>query len=133
MKGTVAAFAAILVLGGTLTVASAEDVWKAPARAAKKKNPVAADARSLASGKTLYSKECLDCHGATGKGDGKAAKDLEKKPGDISLPILWDQTDGELFWKLTSGSKPMPSYEKSLTEEQRWDVVNYMRTLAPRK
>ncbi len=96
------------------------------------KNPVPADENSLAAGKAVYAKECLSCHGNAGKGDGPAAKDLEKNPGDLSKASMWDQTDGALFWKLTEGKKPMPSFEKNLSEEQRWQVINYIRTLAPK-
>jgi mono/diheme cytochrome c family protein len=106
--------------------------WKAPARAARKKNPVPADEKSIAAGKVFYVKECLACHGATGKGDGPSAKDLERPAGDLSNPKMWQQTDGELFWKITEGKKPMPSYEKNFSEEDRWNVVNYTRTLAPK-
>ncbi len=112
--------------------AGSDNEWKAPARAAKKQNPIPADANSIAVGKTVYTKECFSCHGTTGKGDGPAAKDLEKSPGNLSDPKLWDQTDGALFWKITTGRKPMASYENLLTEEQRWNVINYTRTLAPR-
>ncbi len=108
------------------------DQWQAPARAARKKNPVEADAKSVNDGRILYQQECLACHGDTGKGDGPTAKDLEKKPGDLSSPKVWDQTDGALFWKVTTGRKPMPSYEQKFTDEQRWSVVNYVRTLAPK-
>ena len=108
------------------------DEWIAPARAAKKKNPVAADAISLEKGKVVYTKECASCHGDTGKGDGSAVKDLEKKPNDLTLAKTLDQTDGALFWKITEGNKPMASYEKTLSEEDRWHVINYTRALAPK-
>lgn len=111
--------------------AGGNDEWKAPERAAKKKNPIPADDNSIAAGKIVYTKECLSCHGTTGKGDGPAAKDLKKSPGDLSNPKMWEQTDGALFWKITTGRTPMASYEKLLTEEQRWNVINYSRTLAP--
>jgi len=109
-----------------------EAPWVAPARAAKKKNPIAADETSLAKGKALYAKECLSCHGPAGKGDGSAVKDLEKKPGDLSNPKLGEQTDGALFWKLTEGRKPMPSVEKVFTEDEGWHVINYIRSFAPK-
>jgi mono/diheme cytochrome c family protein len=112
--------------------ASSDNEWKAPARAAKKQNPIPADANSIAAGKVVYTKECFSCHGATGKGDGPAAAALEKSPGNLSDPKMWEQTDGALFWKITTGRKPMASYENLLTEEQRWYVINYVRTLAPR-
>lgn len=108
------------------------DEWVAPARVAKKKNPIEANEASLAKGKAVWTKECASCHGDKGKGDGPAVKDLEKKPEDVTLPKILSQTDGALFWKITEGRKPMASYEKTLTEEDRWHVINYLRTLAPK-
>ena len=129
---TAAAIGILLVASLAFPASAKDEEWKAPARAARKKNPVSADEKSLAMGKELYAKECLSCHGAAGKGDGSAAKDLDKPPGDLSKPKMWEQSDGELFWKITEGKKPMPSEEKTFTEEQRWHVVNYIRTLAPK-
>jgi len=106
--------------------------WKVSPRRARKKNPIPSDARSIATGKVIYAKECLACHGATGKGDGPSAADLEVHPGDLSAPSMWQQSDGALFWKITQGRAPMPSYKKLLGDEQRWHVVNYVRTLAPK-
>lgn len=126
-----------LIAGGlTITVTLAQDAkrgadeWTAPARAAKKKNPIAPEAGSLEKGKAVYVKECASCHGDGGKGDGSAVKDLEKKPYDLTLAKTLDQSDGALFWKITEGNKPMASYEKTLSEEDRWNVINYLRTLA---
>lgn len=109
---------------------AAEEEWKAPSFRARKKNPVAADAQSISIGKTLYIQECLSCHGTVGRGDGSAAKDLEIPPGDLSSPSVADQTDGALFWKISTGRAPMPTFETLMTEEQRWHTVNYIRTLS---
>jgi mono/diheme cytochrome c family protein len=143
MKRSVCSFLSVIIFGLVVSCllfpvksfsgdAGSDNEWKAPARAAKKQNPIPADANSIAVGKTVYTKECFSCHGTAGKGDGPAAKDLEKSPGNLSDPKMWDQTDGALFWKITTGKKPMASYENLLTEEQRWHVINYTRTLAPR-
>lgn len=102
--------------------------WIAPSRAARKKNPVAADAGSIARGKRLYARECLSCHGATGKGDGSDAADLEKKPANLRSSATQHQSDGALFWKISEGRRPMPAMRKKWSEQQRWDVVNYIRT-----
>ena len=126
-------FAAALMYCAAALRADNDHVWKAPARAKKKTNPIAADSASIKAGKAVYVKECQDCHGALGKGDGAAAKDLRESPTDLSSGDQWDQTDGEVFWKITNGSKPMPAYDTLLKEEERWHVVNYVRTLAPRK
>jgi mono/diheme cytochrome c family protein len=125
----------LVMLTGGLVGVWAEDAappWTAPARAARKKNPVDADAASVAAGQALYEKNCLSCHGATGKGNGPAAKDLQKTPGDLSQAKMWEQTDGALFWKLTEGRTPMPTFEKTLSETERWQTINYIRTLAPK-
>ena len=108
-------------------VATTVEPWNAPARAAAKKNPVAADAASIGRGKAVYTAECFTCHGTTGKGDGPQAKDLETNPGNLTN--LQGQSPGALFWKVSEGKKPMPTFSTKLTEQQRWDVVNYIQTL----
>lgn len=93
-------------------------------------NPVAMSEASLAAGKQVWGKECASCHGDTGAGDGSQAKKLE-----VKIPPLVDiraQSDGALFWKITSGRRPMPGYRKTLNDEQRWHLVNYMRSLLPK-
>ena len=74
-------------------------------------------------------KECESCHGKKGKGDGPKAAEYDKATPDMTKEKLQNQTDGEMFWKITEGKKPMPSSKKTLTEEQRWQVINYVRTL----
>jgi mono/diheme cytochrome c family protein len=107
------------------------DDWKAPARAARKQNPIPPGADSSAAGKKAYVANCLACHGATGKGDGPAAIAFTPRPKDLSDPKISSQSDGELFWKITQGKTPMPSFEKLLSDTDRWNVVNYVRVLAP--
>ncbi len=112
------------------------EAWTAPARAARKPNPIPADAKSLAQGKELFLAACLACHGPAGKGDGPVAGTLERngvhiRPGDLSNAKLWEQTDGTLFWKISEGRSPMPSFQEGFSEEQRWQIVIYVRTLAP--
>lgn len=124
--------AAVLMAGVWAWADTAATEWKAPARAARKKNPVPADEASVAAGLALYTKHCLSCHGTKGKGDGSAAKALERPPGDLSSAKMWDQTDGALFWKITEGRKPMPTFATLTTENERWQIVNYVRTLAPK-
>lgn len=124
----------VLVLGAALCMKAAEkkpeEGWAAPPEEAKKENPVPADAKSIAAGKAVYTQQCLACHGPTGKGDGPAAIALKTKPGDLSDPKIREQTDGALFWKITVGREAMPAYKKLLTDEQRWQAVNYIRTFA---
>lgn len=120
---------AVLLLG-LQAIGYSQKTWNAPASAKSVKNPVAADAASLAAGKKAYEKECLSCHGKKGKGNGPSAVTLEVAPASLLSDKVQSQTDGELFWKITEGKKPMSSAKKSLTEQQRWQVVNYVRQLA---
>ncbi len=110
-------------------MASPQGDWKAPARAAKKKNPVPAVEKSTVAGQVSFMQQCAACHGPQGKGDGPAAKDLPAKVRDLADPLVADDTDGAIFWKLTEGRQPMPSYEKLMSEEERWNVINYLRLL----
>jgi mono/diheme cytochrome c family protein len=104
--------------------------WSAPASAISMKNPtMKADALSIKDGKELYNKNCKSCHGDLGKGDGTKSRNLDISCGDFTLPEFKKETDGEIFWKISEGRKPMPSFGKKLTDAERWSVVNYIRTL----
>ena len=124
--------AALFALSTAAPGQTSVEPWKAPARAARKKNPVPADAASIVRGKLLYRPNCEGCHGTAGRGDGPVAKDLERAPGDLASPTVAAQSDGELFWKISEGRKPMPGFDEPLTEEERWHIVNYTRTLSSR-
>ena len=102
--------------------------WVAPKTADAKKNPLSSDAGTLAAGKAIYIKECLSCHGKTGKGDGPSAAQLETPAGNFTSAQTQDQSDGALYWKISEGRKPMPSFKKKLDENQIWQSVVYMRT-----
>ena len=109
-----------------------KEKWTAPAAEARKKNPVAVNGASLAAGQKIYLKRCVQCHGKTGNGDGPDAADLGIHPAKLSNPAIQQQTDGELFWKITVGKKPMPNYGTRLSATDRWNGVNYLRTLGRR-
>ena len=106
--------------------------WSAPAGEAQKKNPVAPSESSLAAGRKIYSKTCAMCHGKAGDADGPAVIELNIHPAKLSDPKVGTEADGSLFWKITTGKKPMPAYGKRLSETDRWNLVNYIRTLSKR-
>ena len=107
--------------------------WKTPEEAKKLKNPMKATDASIQKGKEIYEKNCARCHGINGDGKGAMAARLNPKPTNFREHQEMDMTDGELFWKITTGRGSMLSYKKSLTEEERWDVVNYINTFSKRK
>ena len=109
-----------------------EEKWRAPASANRKVNPVPQNESSITTGKEFYEIGCVPCHGSKGHGDGPAATSLEQHPGVLSDPKMWEQSDGELYWKITEGKSPMPNFAETFSEEQRWQIVNFIRTLAPK-
>jgi len=108
---------------------SASEKWIAPAAEAAKKNPVQTNPGSIGAGKKVYVQRCLSCHGTAGNGDGPDAVDLGIHPARLS-EVTTSESDGALFWKITTGKKPMPRFGGRLSETDRWNVINYVRTLA---
>ena len=102
-----------------------------PEEAAAVPNPVSATDGSLAAGATVFATNCVACHGEEGRGDGPAAEALETKPADLNAGHVQGLSDGALFYIVTHGKPdtPMPAWEEILEEGERWDVVNFMRTL----
>lgn len=105
------------------------DKWVAPDSAKKLKNPSPDDKNSIKRGKSIYNTRCVVCHGETGQGDGPGSKALNPKPANHTSSAVHSQTDGEIFWKITKGRGSMIGWEKIIIEQDRWDLVNYIRTL----
>lgn len=104
--------------------------WVVPERRAKRPNPVPAHAAAVTRGREVYRRECRSCHGLTGLGDGPKAAELDSKIPDLTSAEAQEQTDGALFWKITEGRGDMPNTKTALSEEERWIVVHYLRSLA---
>jgi mono/diheme cytochrome c family protein len=102
--------------------------WIAPKSADKVINPIKGISDGTKAGKKLYVKYCVICHGAKGKGDGIAGAALNPKPANFIKEKFQNQTDGAIHWKLNEGRAPMASYKTIFNDEQRWQLVNYMRT-----
>jgi mono/diheme cytochrome c family protein len=96
--------------------------WKPPENAAKRANPLAGKPKLAAGGRKIFRRDCAVCHGEKGQGLRDAA--------DLQLPVVQEQSDGALFWKITNGNarRGMPPFS-GLPELQRWQVVLYLRTL----
>lgn len=128
---------AVLLASATCGVAFAAapnpEPWNAPIRASRRRSPVPADMAAITAGQALYVQECASCHGNTGKGDGPSAKDLEVAVADLASPKIQGQSDGTLFWKISEGRKPMPGMSAKWSENQRWQVVDYIRTFGAGK
>jgi mono/diheme cytochrome c family protein len=104
--------------------------WVAPKESDNVKNTLAGNTSTLPEAKALYIANCAPCHGDKGRGDGPAAAGLNPKPADHSSVAVQSESDGALFWKLSEGRAPMPAYKKIFSDQQRWELINYIRTLA---
>jgi mono/diheme cytochrome c family protein len=98
--------------------------WKPPAQASARPNPLAKSPELAAGGRKVFQRNCASCHGV--EGEGLKAK----KAADLRLPLVQQQSDGALFWKISNGNqrRGMPSFS-GLPEMQRWQVVLFLRTL----
>ncbi|HXN23859.1 MAG TPA: cytochrome c [Candidatus Dormibacteraeota bacterium] len=124
------ALVAALSLGLRLS-AGDKDAWIVPEEAKKLKNPIPVTEAGLSAARDLYKDKCVKCHSETGKGDGVEAAMYSVKAADFTdASMMKQKTDGELFYKLSQGRRPMPSFKKQLADEQRWQLVNFLRTLA---
>ena len=94
------------------------------------------NAISVSNGSRIYHETCAGCHGVGGYGDGANGKGLKPKPADLTAKHSADHTAGDLFWWLSHGMKvdnapgPMPGFAQSLDEEERWDMINFLRALS---
>ncbi len=102
--------------------------WVAPESASRQQNPQEPTAKSISQGKKIFTAFCQSCHGSGGEGNGVAAAALKKKPANFRDSILHLQPDGILYWKISEGRGDMAPYKNSLTADQRWHLVNYIRS-----
>ncbi len=106
-----------------------QSVWQAPDSANHLKNPLSVDDVTIARGQKIYQSLCQSCHGADGTGDPVMIKSLNPPPADLTSIQVQQQTDGAIFWKISEGRGLMASYKSMISEEDRWAVVNYIRSL----
>jgi len=94
-------------------------------------NPTVADDASIARGKELFNINCRMCHGAVGDGTGPIAPFLINfKPANLTSDVVQSKSDGSIFLTISNGLEGrMPPLNENLTVPERWDVVNFVRTL----
>jgi mono/diheme cytochrome c family protein len=116
---------------GAFHVATERRDWAISPEAKAMKNPLTSSEAALQSARAIYNERCAQCHGYKGQGDGWEAKSHGTLPADLSDPTrMAAQSDGEVFYKISAGKRPMPAFQNRLTEEQRWQLVLLVRSFA---
>ena len=126
-------FVAVLALVAISIVLAAREKrpWNIPDDAKQLKNPLQPSAAGLQAARDLYMENCAQCHGEKGRGDGPESTMYDPLPADLSNKKFNDGlTDGEIFYQISEGKKPMPAFKRRLTEEQRWQLVFLVRSFA---
>ncbi len=97
--------------------------WKVPEKDAARANPLSGSPEMATGGGKIFARRCASCHAEDGRGSGKAP--------NLRSAAVQEQSDGELFWKITNGNARhgMPPFS-SLPEKQRWQIVLFLRTLS---
>lgn len=113
----------ILLLG--LQVINAQTIVVPPVDKVKA-SPFAFNASTSKDGKSIYDMSCLSCHGTPGKAN--YLKGLNPTPADLGTEKVQNQTDGEIFYKISEGNVLMPKFKTTLTEKDRWKLVSYIRS-----
>lgn len=129
-KGLLAVVIALIFLSIGLA-ALHRTPWQVPQAEKLRKNPIPVSAANFNAAKPLYNEYCSNCHGDAGKGDGSDAMMYDPAPSDLTDASHMNKlSDGEIFYQITQGRKPMPSFRKKLTEDQRWQLVIMVRSLS---
>lgn len=105
--------------------------WIVPPEYKSLKNPLTPTESNLNAARQIYEDECAQCHGDRGKGDGPQARSHYPLPADLTDPkLLANSPDGEIFYQITVGRRPMPSFKRRLSEDQRWQLVLLVRSFS---
>ncbi len=94
-------------------------------------NPVELTIEALDEGKHIFIRECMVCHGDSGRGDGPYAEGLQPSPPDFGDGSYGDYTDADYFWRISEGLpwSAMPTWKLQYSEEDRWKLVHYLRAI----
>jgi mono/diheme cytochrome c family protein len=105
--------------------------WIIPDEARQRQNPLQSSSQVLEAARPLYTGNCERCHGATGKGNGPESARQYPAPSDLTDTQRMNAlTDGAIFYQISEGRRPMPNFKKRMTEDQRWQLVLLLRSLA---
>lgn len=96
-------------------------------------NPIPPNEDSVAAGQALYQRNCVPCHGVSGRGDGPVGLTLNPPPANLTIhTVPGVHPDGQLYLWISDGfpgASAMPAFRTIIADDDRWNLVNYLRTL----
>jgi len=126
--GTVFALLLLVAAASALYAFFHPGPWIVPEEAKRVQNPLKPSQADLTGARKLYRDKCAECHGESGRGDGSQARMYDPLPTNFTdVAHMSTVTDGELFYKISEGHRPMPAFKKRFTVEQRWQLVLFLR------
>ena len=131
MKNAIKIIAGLfLIVAFTTSVVKAEE-WAVPNSSKKKQNPYEASTKNISTGKKIYNINCKSCHGDATMGNMLPLQPVV--PSDLGSQAFLVQSDGEVYYKINKGRGAMPTFEKTLSDEDKWMVVTYLRSFDKNK
>ncbi|MBI3969462.1 MAG: cytochrome c, partial [Chloroflexi bacterium] len=120
--------AAVLILGGGSYLATTSYATAIYPKTLT--NPFPPTQASLQKGGEIYTNNCVSCHGLSGRGDGPLARTLTPRPADLRVHVS-QHADGQLYTWIANGvpGTAMPPFKDRLSDEERWHVLNYLKSL----
>ncbi len=113
---------------GTIPISGGAEVLKA-SKPADLRNPLANDQKTLDAGKIAYAYFCIHCHGQKFDGNGTVGQSFAPLPTDLKGAYVRQQSDGDLFYKISFGYKRHPPLSTTVSEQDRWAVLHYIRSI----
>ncbi len=102
--------------------------WMVPSDHTALTNPSEYNLENIKKGKELYTRNCQSCHGDPGKNNPLALLPL---PVDIASERMHANSEGDLFYKITTGRGVMPPFESTISENERWKLINFIMNFKP--
>lgn len=131
MKNTIKIIASLfLIVTLSVSVVSAQD-WTIPNSAKNKQNPYETSTKNISTGKKIYNINCKSCHGDATMGNMLPLQPV--LPSDLGSQAFLMQTDGEVYYKVNKGKGAMPTFEKTLSGEDKWMIITYLRSFDKNK
>ncbi len=118
-----------MMMNGGTAGAVPSGTWEAPSSADSINNPLAGIVEATKKGENIFNQYCVPCHGSGGQGNGPTAATLNQKPANLTSERVQAQSDGDIFWKMSTGRGTMAAYKNILSKNQRWELVDYIRLL----